>query len=197
MTTAPLLIAGREMPGCHLAAEWALEVRCDPVGDPRHQSAVRMKNQGKLAIERLRNPKAKAYFVSSYKPDTADAMKAAIAEQVRPLLARTGMPMPWPGAVRVSWTAYFAREGYAAAPSAPSFAFPHVVKPDRDNIDKAILDALTAAGVWVDDSRVFAGAQDKLWAAAGGGPGLRIWLEFIMIPWMPKVAKKKGATDGK
>lgn len=32
---------------------------------------------------------------------------------------------------------------------------PHIKKPDLDNLNKAVLDALTSARVWVDDSRVF------------------------------------------
>tara|TARA_R110000751_G_scaffold81328_2_gene164052 strand:- start:3898 stop:4200 length:303 start_codon:yes stop_codon:yes gene_type:complete len=38
-------------------------------------------------------------------------------------------------------------------------------KPDRDNLEKLTLDALTAAGLWSDDGVVCAGEVRKWWGA--------------------------------
>ena len=43
-------------------------------------------------------------------------------------------------------------------PSAPKR---HTVKPDRDNLDKAVLDALTQSGFWGDDSQASDGRIQK------------------------------------
>lgn len=45
--------------------------------------------------------------------------------------------------------------------SAPRFP---TGKPDRDNLDKAVCDAITAAGVWGDDSQVVDGRIRKRYA---------------------------------
>lgn len=37
----------------------------------------------------------------------------------------------------------------------------HSTKPDIDNLDKMLFDALTLAGIWIDDSRVCAGFAEK------------------------------------
>lgn len=44
---------------------------------------------------------------------------------------------------------------------------PHLMKPDRDNLDKAILDSITAAAVWVDDSVAWSGGVCKVWCQPG------------------------------
>lgn len=43
----------------------------------------------------------------------------------------------------------------------PDTLQPHIRKPDRDNLDKAILDPMTRCGAWHDDCQVIAGAIDK------------------------------------
>lgn len=45
---------------------------------------------------------------------------------------------------------------------------PHSVRPDKDNIEKAVLDCLVRAGVLKDDSLVYAGTVTKVWAQRGG-----------------------------
>ena len=47
----------------------------------------------------------------------------------------------------------------------PMPRYPHTKRPDRDNLDKALLDALTGI-IWADDSQVFQGTIEK-WVAAG------------------------------
>jgi Holliday junction resolvase RusA-like endonuclease len=46
---------------------------------------------------------------------------------------------------------------------------PHIAKPDVDNLLKSVMDALTDAGAWKDDSLVFATAADKWYARENTG----------------------------
>jgi Holliday junction resolvase RusA-like endonuclease len=41
---------------------------------------------------------------------------------------------------------------------------PHTVKPDIDNLVKLVLDAMTKAGFWKDDSQVVILKAEKRWA---------------------------------
>jgi len=41
----------------------------------------------------------------------------------------------------------------------------HIIKPDRDNLEKLTKDAMTTAGVWKDDCQVVAGSTSKRYGA--------------------------------
>jgi Holliday junction resolvase RusA-like endonuclease len=45
---------------------------------------------------------------------------------------------------------------------------PHTVRPDKDNLEKAVLDCLVKAGILADDSLVYDGSFQKVWAERGG-----------------------------
>ena len=67
--------------------------------------------------------------------------------------------------VRVDWVAYFPiPETVSALTRANMAGRPHQAKPDRDNVDKGILDALFA-----DDSSAASGMIEKRWDD-GNGP---------------------------
>jgi Holliday junction resolvase RusA-like endonuclease len=51
---------------------------------------------------------------------------------------------------------------------------PHTTKPDRDNCDKVVLDALTQINAWRDDSLAFAGILEKWYATPSKAPGVEI-----------------------
>lgn len=56
------------------------------------------------------------------------------------------------------------------------------VRPDRDNLDKALLDAMTAAKFVVDDGLVVAGEPRKLYHAKRGQPGVRVVVSLAGKP---------------
>lgn len=65
---------------------------------------------------------------------------------------------------------------------------PHTLKPDRDNLDKAVLDAMTTAGAWADDSVVWSGGARKVWCKPGNEGAVIAVVptpspEPIMPPW--------------
>lgn len=75
--------------------------------------------------------------------------------------------------VSVSWTAYFTMpDNWSKKKKAAHLGKPHRAKPDRDNIDKGILDALFAR-----DECVAAGTLRKFW---DDGHGARIELEVSL-----------------
>ena len=67
--------------------------------------------------------------------------------------------------------------------SAPT---PHTVKPDRDNLDKAVLDVLTEVGILKDDCQVYDGTITKQYGpysnADVGTVGVSIRISFEELP---------------
>ena len=56
---------------------------------------------------------------------------------------------------------------WSKAKKAKHFGKPHTQKPDGDNVAKAVMDGLTAAGVWPDDAVVWSLAISKVWSVQG------------------------------
>ena len=61
-------------------------------------------------------------------------------------------------------------------PSAPEYP---AGKPDVDKLARAILDALTSAGTWRDDSQVVSLSAAKVYATRDHRPGCRIDIEEV------------------
>ena len=105
-----------------------------------------------------------AWVARVYDAATAEGWKSLIALAARPHRPRA----PIVGPVRVDLCFYFARPkshfrtgklSGVLRDDAPKF---HTQKPDRDNLEKAVLDALTqVGGFWKDDSQVCAGSVSK------------------------------------
>jgi len=105
-----------------------------------------------------RNGKARMYD-----PGTAEAWKSDIAEQTKKL-----HDMQLEGPIKVSLyflmerpKSHFNTDGKSLKPNSPRY---FTKKPDADNLAKAVLDALTAMGVWKDDSQVVILDVTKSWA---------------------------------
>lgn len=79
------------------------------------------------------------------------AMMKQWCEYLQPL--KDQIPQPLEGAVCISASFH-----YPFAKSTPKAKLkaeaPHTSRPDLDNVEKGMLDALTALGVWLDDSQV-------------------------------------------
>ena len=111
-------------------------------------------------------PRAKACahgrFARVYDPGTADDWKMIVRNEALKAWDR----VPWEGPLCVHLTFYFPRpknhfrSNGELKPNAPQW---HTSKPDRDNSDKAILDALTNLGIWRDDKQVCDGRIRKLY----------------------------------
>lgn len=103
-----------------------------------------------------RNGKARVHD-----PCTAEGWKGLIALAARPLLPRT----PLAGPIWVDRHFYFPRPKRLQRKRDPIDLIPHTAKPDIDNLDKALFDALTTLGVWRDDSLIFGGLGTKHYVA--------------------------------
>jgi Holliday junction resolvase RusA-like endonuclease len=92
-----------------------------------------------------------------YNPCSADAWKEIVRTAFVPFHKP---PIANPIRLRVS---FFLPRPKAMKGEA---AVPHAKKPDVDNLLKAVMDAMTVAGVWKDDALVYATEAGK-WYAAG------------------------------
>lgn len=121
-------------------------------GDPKGQPRARACRRGA--------------FSGVYDPGTADAWKWA----VRAVAQDAWDKAKFTGPLCLNLTFYFRRpKGHFRSngqlkDTAPSF---HTSKPDRDNLDKAVMDALTTLGVWDDDCQVVEGRIRKLYSSDG------------------------------
>jgi crossover junction endodeoxyribonuclease RusA len=87
------------------------------------------------------------------------------------------VPRPWSGPLVVNLTFYFPRpKKHFRSNGLLKDVVPywHTSIPDRDNLDKAVLDALTQLCIWEDDCLVCDGRIRKLYVQPGGQMGCLI-----------------------
>lgn len=131
------------------------------------------------------------HFVQVYTDNESRKYKELIT-----LYARAHMPdAPWPGPVRLDVDAYLSRPEYLCKKSSPHGAIWCTQKPDRDNIEKAVLDALTEAGLWGDDKQVCAGEVRKFYVAIGSEPGLVISAQRLEEPTQLELPEWRNKVD--
>jgi crossover junction endodeoxyribonuclease RusA len=141
----------------------------EPVGQPRHRHT-------KTGRSYSPNPKRK----DGSRP--VGAWKKAVAIHCMPNRPRDPFDCP----VKVDINFYFPRikehyrTGKHAGELKPNAPVLHTVKPDKDNAEKLVLDVMTKAGWWVDDSRVCTGTPTKVYA--DGQPGAMIEVSVIANP---------------
>ena len=110
-----------------------------------------------------------------YEAGTAEAWKSDVIVAARPL--RPSSPIQGP--VRVSLVVLHPRPKRlmrAKDPDGPLFC---TSKPDRDNLDKAVLDALKTDGWFLDDAQVVDGRIRKGYHSKTGAPGA--WITILPI----------------
>lgn len=129
----------------------------DPKGQPRPRAFAR--RMGNKFVARV------------YEAGTAENWKSQIALAATP--CRPAAPLAGP--VFVSSTFIFARPKKHFKSNNPDKGLRddaplwHTSKPDRDNLEKALLDTLTqVGGFWRDDSQVCSGPVRKLYGATPG-----------------------------
>jgi len=129
-----------------------IEVSGDPKGQPRHRSASF-------------DGKARAYPAGS-----AEGWKIMVV-----IAARGHLPFaPLEGPIRIDAEFYFRRPQRLRKKSSPAGFIPHTAKPDRDNLDKAVLDCLKQIGFIRDDCFVSDGKITKRYTRIDSSPGALI-----------------------
>lgn len=99
-----------------------------------------------------------------YTPKTTVAYETALATFAKAAMLRAGLA-PATGPLRVDIDAWFARPKSHAKGRGASVE-PHTSKPDKDNVEKAVLDALSGIA-WSDDARIAQGETSKWWLPHG------------------------------
>lgn len=130
-------------------------VYAEPKGQPRVRPTSR---GGKLGV---------------FMPKTADAFRDAIIREW--LIAANRVKFSGPVEVKV--------KAYFMPPKSKKRAAwtHHTAKPDGDNVLKAILDALTHAGVWDDDAGVYSMSIEKFYAAEAAFTHISITGETVPL----------------
>lgn len=116
-------------------------------------------------------PRAKARrcggFVMIYTPATAKQWKGLVADAAKPFL----LSDPIEGPVALTLRFRFARpKSHLTSKGELTKSAPQqkTSKPDLDNLEKAIMDAITDVGLWRDDSQVTVKTSSKEYGTPEG-----------------------------
>lgn len=124
------------------------------------------------------NPKAqgrpracvRGAHASVYNPSNANGWKDTIYYET--MKHRPTIPFSLPVRIDIKWR--MPRPKRLLRKLDPEGEMPHTSKPDRDNLDKAVLDAMLGGGWFLDDCYVTAGFIQKVYHAKNGLPGADI-----------------------
>lgn len=121
--------------------------------------------------QRVVKTKAGKVFAQNYTPRDAPVMNFKATVRMAAAAAYQGPPLDGP--LRCDAVFVFPRTSAQVWKTKPMPRLWHWKKPDRDNIDKAIMDALSGL-VWVDDAQVCDGRIRKVIASGDEQPHVEI-----------------------
>lgn len=110
------------------------------------------------------------YSARVYDAGTAEGWKSLVAVAGRQHCP--AQPLTVPIALAIKF--YLPRPKRLCRRSDPTGEMPCPTKPDIENLAKAVMDCMTQAGWWVDDSQVVELFAGKRWHAIGERPCARI-----------------------
>jgi Holliday junction resolvase RusA-like endonuclease len=131
---------------------WELYASLRISGQPKAQPRIKARRIGNHA--------------GVYTPKTADSWKAQIEAEAASLAGRPTLEGP----VMLEIEFIFPR------PKSRKNDLFVVTKPDIDNLEKAVFDALTARRIWRDDSQVADQRSLKVYEETGNTPGAIIFI---------------------
>ena len=113
-----------------------------------------------------------------YDAGTAEGWKSAIALAARPYLPSEPFDCP----IGLSIEFNMPRPKRLMRKRDPDGPLRHTAKPDLDNLTKAVMDALTAIGMWRDDALVSSQCVSKWYAGKSQRPGAIIGVATLAEP---------------
>jgi Holliday junction resolvase RusA-like endonuclease len=149
-----------------------LNVRGEPKAQPRTKATATCPKGCRGKIPGCTNPRP---FVRMYTPDTAKDWKQAIMLAIKPHVPANPHDLHF----TVDCTFYLKRPVTMMRLKDINQVEPHGKKPDRDNLDKAVLDAITQSGFWRDDSLACFGTIRKYYTDKRQGTGARITIRSV------------------
>jgi Holliday junction resolvase RusA-like endonuclease len=156
-------------------------VQGEPKAQPRHQTTALMDRHGKPIVDSTGRP-----VLRQYTPDSADAWKQAVQVDGHPHRPEHAIATP----VGLKIAFFMPRPKRLMRKSDPDYPLEHPVRPDLDNLEKAVMDAMTDAGWWTDDCLVVAKQSSKQYHAKTGKPGA-----MIELTWRDNHAVEVGEAD--
>ena len=139
-------------------------IPCHPAGQPRTRSTIRGKHSA------IYQPVTRKTSAGQTLPTQAVEMRYMVRSMVALALPKDFTPITGP--LQVDLQFWFPRSGKPYKRK-PNPAMWHTKKPDRDNLDKAILDCLTGL-LWNDDNQVCGGYLGKAIVAPGQRTGVHL-----------------------
>lgn len=118
------------------------------------------------------------HITGTYDPKTAEEWKSIVVDEARKV--RPEAPLDGPLIVTVDF--YLKRPKRLMRRADPDGRVLAPCRPDRDNLEKALVDALAQDGWMRDDSQVVGGAVWKWYHAKTGRPGARVVIETFDEP---------------
>jgi Holliday junction resolvase RusA-like endonuclease len=112
--------------------------------------------------------------MSKYLKPWKKAVEAAVAEAAG---GETLFPKNTP--VRVDMYFYMKRPAVPLHKPGPGKAVLHVTAPDKDKLERAVNDALTASGVWADDCQSNGGQVWKVYESDDEPQGVLIVMKAL------------------
>jgi Holliday junction resolvase RusA-like endonuclease len=112
----------------------------------------------------------------AFTPHSADEWKTAIkAAFIQEKYIHDHSPIEGPVSLSVTFSMPIPKSASKREARA-MHGTPHTRKPDADNLLKAVMDALTDAGIWTDDCIVYKPVPVKLWNAERSGARIKVYL---------------------
>ncbi len=150
------------------------DVKGIPKAQPRHQAFAKvLTKKGKPVLDAKGKPKITARV---YQKDTAEWWKSQVI-----LAGKTWRPRnPLTGPIHIRLVFWMPRPKRLMRSKDPEGAIAHTSKPDKENLEKPIFDALTNDGWFQDDAQIFLGKTGKFYHAKNRGtPGAEIYIDEL------------------
>jgi Holliday junction resolvase RusA-like endonuclease len=109
-------------------------------------------------------PRFNSFQKRAYTPDKTANYERRVRSIIQAMLLQAGRREPYQGSVGITFTFYMARPN--SHTKKQRLAYDHLTRPDLDNLEKAIMDAMNGI-VYKDDSQVCRKKSEKRYGPDG------------------------------